>query len=88
MGSQFWLTWRSRLEIDDPHTRGQNFVFQRDLIIMVHADLQMLALIIMEKILKKKMCEGKNLNFYIGPEGLFVNGDASEEEQMTGETPE
>ena len=37
---------------------------------------------------QKKKCEGKNLNFYIGPEALFVNGDASEEKQMTGETPE
>ena len=73
---------------NDPCTLGQSLVFPHDLVIMVHADLQMLALIIMEKILKKKMCEGKNLNFYIGPEALFVNGDASEEEQMTGETPE
>ena len=38
-----------------PHTLGQSFEFQHDLVIMVHVDLQMLALIfIMEKILKKK----------------------------------
>ena len=30
-------------------------------------------------------CEGKSLNFYIGPEAPFINENASEEEQMTGE---
>ena len=39
---------------NDPRTLGQSLVFQHDLVIMVHVDLQMLALIIMEKILKKK----------------------------------
>jgi len=40
---------------NEPRTLGQSLVFQHDLVIMVHADLQMLALIIMEKILKKKI---------------------------------
>ena len=46
---------------NDPRTLGQSLVFQHDLVIMVHVDLQMLALIIMEKILKKK----KNIYIYI-----------------------
>ena len=45
---------------NDPRTLGQSLVFQHDLVIMVHVDLQMLALIIMEKILKKK-----NIYIYI-----------------------
>ena len=45
---------------NDPRTLGQSLVFQHDLVIMVHVDLQMLALIfIMEKILKKKKIYGK-----------------------------
>ena len=44
-----------KLMSNGPRTLGQSLEFQHDLVIMVHVDLQMLALIfIMEKILKKK----------------------------------
>ena len=29
-----WLTWKSRLLTDDPSTRGQDLVFQLNLVIM------------------------------------------------------
>ena len=34
------------------------------------------------------ICRGKSLNFYIGSQALFTNGNPSEEEQMTGKVPE
>ena len=33
-------------------------------------------------------CEGKSLNFDIGPQASFTNGNASKKEQMTEEVPE